>query len=110
LVPTSRSGGCVFPGSLLADGANFDLDGPALLLHVTRGRQTLAIGEVPNLQNGDRLWIQPAFPEGQAVRYLMIVSFLRGATNPPPEDWFVKAETWSQPRWRRQGQVVRCFI
>jgi hypothetical protein len=79
-----------------ADGANFDLDGPTLRLKVTRGSQTLGIGEVPNLLTGDKLWIQPAFPGGQAARYLLIVSFLRGSTNPPPEDWFTKAETWTK--------------
>ncbi len=85
------------PLSLFADGANFDLDGPALLVRVTRGKQTLDIGEVPNLLSGDKLWIQPAFPAGQAVRYLLIVSFLRGSTNPPPQEWFTKVETWSDP-------------
>jgi hypothetical protein len=84
----------LLPFFLFADGANFDLDGPALHVRVTRGKQTLDIGQVPNLQDGDKLWIQPAFPAGQTVRYLLIVSFLRGATNPPPEEWFTKAETW----------------
>ena len=59
-----------FPLLVFADGANFDLDGPALLLRVTRDKQTLDIGEVPNLLSGDKLWIQPAFPSGQTVRYL----------------------------------------
>jgi hypothetical protein len=84
-----------FSSSLYADSASFDLDGPALRVKVTRGKQTLGIGEVPTLQAGDKLWIQPAFPQDQTVRYLLIVSFLRGATNPPPEDWFTKADTWS---------------
>ena len=79
-----------------AEGANFDLDGPTLRLKVSRGNQTLGIGEVPNLLAGDKIWIQPAFPGGQAARYLLIVSFLRGSTNPPPEDWFTKAETWTK--------------
>lgn len=48
------------PLFLFADGANFDLDGPALRVRVTRGKQTLDIGQVPNLLNGDKLWIQPA--------------------------------------------------
>lgn len=78
-------------------GANFDLDGPSLRVRVTRGKQTLDIGLVPNLLNGDKLWIQPAFPAGQTVHYLLIVSFLRGATNPPPDEWFTKAETWTEP-------------
>ncbi len=85
------------PSLLSADGATFDLDGPALHVRVSRGKQTLDISEVPNLLSGDKLWIQPAFPAGQTVHYLLIVSFLRGATNPPPEDWFTKAETWTTP-------------
>jgi len=87
----------VFPLFLFADGANFDLDGPALRVRVTRGKQTLDIGQVPNLLDGDKLWIEPAFPAGQTVHYLLIVSFLRGATNPPPVEWFTKAETWADP-------------
>jgi hypothetical protein len=94
-----------FPGFLFADGANFDLDGPPLLLRVTRGHQTLDIGEVPSLLSGDKLWIQPDFPAGQTVHYLLIVSFLRGATNPPPEEWFTRAETWSAPV-RAEGVTI----
>lgn len=93
------------PLFLFADGANFDLDGPALRVRVTRGKQTLDIGQVPNLLNGDKLWIQPAFPPGQTVHYLLIVSFLRGATNPPPVEWFMKAETWNDPA-RGKGITV----
>lgn len=82
-----------FPFFLWADGSSFDLDGPGLRLRVTRGKQTLGIGEVPNLLGGDKLWIQPTFPDGQVARYLLIVSFLRGSTNPPPEEWFTKVGT-----------------
>lgn len=85
----------LFPAFLRGDGANFDLDGPGLRVRVTRGKQTLDIAQVPNLQNGDQLWIQPAFPPEQTAHYLLIVSFLRGSTNPPPEEWFTKAETWT---------------
>jgi hypothetical protein len=27
----------------------------------------------------------------------MIVAFLRGATNPPPDSWFTRVETWNRP-------------
>jgi len=94
-----------FPFLLLADGANFDLDGPALNVRVTRGRQTLAVGQVPDLLGGDKLWIQPAFPSSQTARYLLIVSFLRGATNPPSEEWFTKADTWTDSV-RKKGVTV----
>jgi hypothetical protein len=76
-------------------GANFDLDGPSLYVQVTRGDKTLEISQVPNLLGGDKLWIQPAFPEGQSAKYLLIVCFLRGSTNPPPDEWFYKLETWN---------------
>ena len=80
-----------------ADTAAFDLTGPKVEVRVQRGGTTLPIAEVPNLQAGDRLWIHPDLPESQSVRYLMIVAFLRGATNPPPDSWFTRVETWSRP-------------
>ena len=80
-----------------ADNAAFDLIGPKFQLHVQRSGVTIPIAEVPNLQPGDRLWIHPDLPDSQTVRYLMVVVFLRGATNPPPESWFTRAETWSKP-------------
>jgi hypothetical protein len=79
-----------------ADAAAFDLAGPKVDLHVERGGKTLPASEVPNLQGGDRLWIHPDLPESQSVRYEMIVVFLRGATNPPPENWFTRVETWDK--------------
>jgi hypothetical protein len=80
-----------------ADNASFDLIGPKFQVHVQRSGVTIPIAEVPNLQPGDRLWIHPDLPDSQAVRYLMVVVFLRGATNPPPESWFTRAETWAKP-------------
>lgn len=62
-----------------------------------RGGQTRPIAEVPNLQSGDRLWIHPDLPDSQSVHYLIVVAFLRGATNPPPDEWFTHAETWNKP-------------
>jgi hypothetical protein len=35
----------------------------------------------------------------------MIVAFLRGSTNPPPEKWFTQAETWNK-KVRQEGIVV----
>jgi hypothetical protein len=75
---------------------SFDLAGPKVDVHVKRGDLTLPIGQVPNLQAGDRLWIHPDFPESQSAHYILIVAFLRGATNPPPNDWFTKVETWNK--------------
>jgi hypothetical protein len=92
-------------GSALADQAAFDLIGPRLEVRVTRAGKTLPIAQVPNLQPGDRIWVHPDFPDHQSVHYLLIVTFLRGSTNPPPSDWFVKAEGWSK-QIREEGMVV----
>jgi hypothetical protein len=45
-----------------ADGAAYDLAGPAIEVKVTRAGKTLPIAEVPNLQAGDRLWLHPEVP------------------------------------------------
>ena len=74
-------------------------------MNVTRAGKTLPISEVPNLQSGDRLWIHPAFPDKESVHYLLVVAFLQGATNPPPDKWFTKAETWTS-LVRAEGMVV----
>ncbi len=83
----------------------FDLVGPKVDVHVKRGEVTLPIGQVPNLLPGDRLWIHPDFPESQSERYVLIVAFLRGATNPPPTDWFTRVDTWSKHA-REEGVFV----
>lgn len=80
-----------------ADGAAFDLIGPKVEVRVQRAGTTLPIAEVPNLQAGDRLWVHADLPDSQSVRYLMVIVFLRGATNPPPDSWFTRVETWSKP-------------
>lgn len=79
-----------------ADPAPFDLAGPKLEVKVTRAGKTLPISEVPNLAVGDRVWIKADLPEGQAAHYLMVAAFLRGSTNPPPENWFFRQETWNR--------------
>src|SRR5580692_11369094 len=93
------------PALARADGNNFDLLGPRIEMKVTRGGKALPISDVANLQPGDRLWLHPDFPDDQSARYLLIIAFLRGATNPPPENWFTKAETWTKPV-REEGIVV----
>lgn len=79
-----------------ADPAPFDLAGPRLAVTVTRGQMTLPITQVPNLAPGDKLWIQADFPADQSAHYLMVAAFLRGATNPPPQNWFYPCETWTR--------------
>jgi len=87
----------LLPAAVLAgDAAAFDLVGPRVEVRVTRDGTTLPIAEVPNLREGDRVWIHPALPDDQKARYVMVVAFLRGATNPPPENWFLRADTWER--------------
>ncbi len=88
-----------------ADAAAFDLPGPRVDVRVARGNKELSVADVPNLQMGDRLWVHPAFPQNQSAHYLLIVAFLRGTTNPPPENWFTKIECWNK-RVRDEGTVV----
>ncbi len=76
--------------------ARFDLAGPKLQIRVTRGGKVLPIASVPNLQPGDKLWLYPDLPPTQSVHYLLVAVFLRGTTNPPPDTWFFKIETWNK--------------
>ncbi len=82
--------------ALYADGARFDLTGPQVDIHVTRGDKTLPISQVPNLQPGDKLWLHANLPPTQSVHYLLVAAFLRGTTNPPPDDWFFNIPTWNK--------------
>lgn len=88
-----------------ADTAAFDLSGPRIEMRVTRAGATLPIAEVSNLQAGDRIWIQTDLPKDESVHYLLVVGFLQGPTNPPPEKWFTEAETWDK-HFREEGIVV----
>jgi hypothetical protein len=101
-----------------ADNARFDLTGPKVDVKVTRGGQTLPIAEVPNLQPGDKLWVKADLPTTQANHLLLIVAFLRGTTNQPPDDWFTEIDTWKKetaeaprlrclPRRSRQSCLLR---
>ncbi len=78
-----------------ADNA-FDLSGPRIDIKVTRAGKTLPIAQVPNLQAGDRIWVRSQMPASQSVHYLLVAAFLRGSTNPPPDHWFMRAETWNK--------------
>lgn len=79
-----------------ADPAPFDLAGPTLEVRVTRGGTTLPVAEVPNLASGDRLWVKADLPDSQSARYLLVLAFLRGSTNPPPTSWFHRCDTWTR--------------
>jgi hypothetical protein len=91
--------------TLHADPARFDLVGPKVDVHVTRSGHTLPIAQVPNLQPEDKLWLHPDLPATQSVHYLLIVAFLRGSTNPPPENWFTEIQTWNK-KVRAEGVTV----
>jgi hypothetical protein len=76
--------------------APFDLAGPDLQVTVGRAHETLPIAAVPNLAVGDGLWVRADLPATQSEHYLLVIGFLRGATNPPPRDWFHACETWKR--------------
>jgi hypothetical protein len=80
--------------SALSAKAPFDLAGPTLQVSVTRGAVTLPIARAPDLAPGDAVNLKAEFPPGQAARYILVVAFLRGATNPPPKAWFFALKTW----------------
>lgn len=88
-----------------ADNARFDLVGPKINVRVTRGGTTLPIAEVPNLRSGDKLWVKADLPASQKNHLLLIVAFLRGTTNEPPDDWFTEIDTWDKKR-TREGTTI----
>jgi hypothetical protein len=94
----------VFSG-LLANAQAFDLVGPKVDVHVKRGPVTLPIGQVPNLLPGDRLWVHPDLPKSQSEHFVLVIAFLRGATNPPPPEWFTRVDAWSR-KVREEGVFV----
>ncbi|WP_294324459.1 hypothetical protein [uncultured Sphingomonas sp.] len=84
----------LFAGPALAQQNGFDLDGPEVAVSVTRGGVELPVAAVPALRGGDTLTARALLPADQSARYLLVVAFLRGATNPPPKNWFFSVETW----------------
>jgi len=87
-----------------ADPAAFDLAGPSLEAEVTHGTATLPIAQVPNLSAGDRVWLKADFADQYSVHYLMVAAFLRGSTDPPPAEWFLRCDTW-RGKCRKDGMV-----
>ena len=77
-------------------GGRFDLTGPKIDVHVQRGDKSLPIAMVPNLQAGDKLTIHADLPTTQSVKLIMVIAFLRGSTNPPPDNWFTRVNTWDK--------------
>jgi hypothetical protein len=95
----------IFPRFVLADNPAFDLVGPKVDLRVKRGDVTLPISQTPNLLPGDRLWVHADLPETQLNHFVLVVAFLRGVTNQPPNDWFTRVETWN-PKVRIEGVFI----
>jgi hypothetical protein len=91
---------CILAASITtaihADNARFDLAGPKVDVRVTRGGATLPIAEVPNLQVGDKIWVKADLPPTQSNHLLLIIAFLRGTTNEPPDNWFTAVDTWDK--------------
>jgi hypothetical protein len=88
-----------------AGPAPFDLTGPTLNVTVTRGSTTLPIAQAPHLASGDKLSIKADFSATQSEHYLMVVAFLRSATDPPPKNWFSSCATW-KPDCADKGLTV----
>lgn len=96
---------CIVPPSAPAQVGRFDLMGPKIDVHVTRGDRSLPIASVPNLQPGDKLQVHADLPATQSVKLLLVVAFLRGTTNPPPDKWFTRIETWDK-HVRNEGVTI----
>lgn len=96
LLPALILAGLSGANSASADPASFDLAGPTLRVTVTHKGVSLPIAQVPQLAPGDRIDVRAELPDDQAAHYLLVAAFLRGSTNPPPDKWFYKAETWKK--------------
>ena len=81
-----------------ADPAPFDLAGPNMAVSVTRQGVTLPIASVPQLSTGDKVRVQVILPATETAHYLLVAAFLRDSTNPPPDGWFFRSETWKAAR------------
>jgi hypothetical protein len=96
---------CSAAPAVFGDAHTFDLVGPRIDMTVDRNGKTLSISNVTELLPGDRLWLHVELPDDQSVHYLLILAFLQGPTNPPPETWFTRLETWTK-QMREEGTVV----
>jgi hypothetical protein len=94
------------PAVCAADAARFDLIGPKIDVRITRGNTTLPIAEVPSLQAGDKIWIKADLPNTQSNHLLIVVAFLRGTTNLPPDNWFTEIDTWDKKTIEGTSVVV----
>ncbi len=88
------------------DAARFDLAGPKIEVRVTRGNSTLPLSQVPNLQPGDKIWVKADLPPSQSNHLLLIVAFLRGTTNEPPDNWFTEIDTWDKKKTAEGTTII----
>ena len=51
---------------------------------------------MPNLLVGDKIWVKADLPQTQSNHLILIVAFLRGTTNEPPDNWFTEIDTWEK--------------
>lgn len=109
IVPTVLAMVCVVRSiSAQADPAPFDLSGPDLKIAVTRHGVTLPISAVPQLAAGDKVTIEALLPSDETAQYLLVATSLRDPTNPPPDRWFARSETWK--RAGRGGGPIQLTI
>src|SRR5262249_29894902 len=54
---------------------------------------------------GDKVSLKADLPAGESAHYLLVAAFLRGATNPPPTEWFFACETWTR-RCAKDGLML----
>lgn len=113
MVPFARLGAlttltclCLSSHLFASDTARFDLSGPKLDVRVTRQGKSLPVAAVPNLLEGDHLWLHADLPETQSIKYLLVAVFLRGTTNPPPDNWIVKIQTWDKKIKAEGSEVI----
>ena len=97
---------CLALPAFAAETARFDLSGPKVDIRVTRAGKSLPIAAVPNLLEADHLWLHADLPETQSVKYLLVAVFLRGTTNPPPDNWIVKIDTWDKKIKAEGAEIV----
>ena len=88
--------GILLAGPVWADPAPFDLVGPKLQVSVTRHGVTLPIASVPQMSAGDKVTVEAVLPASETAHYMLVAGFLRDPTNPPPDAWFAKSETWKR--------------
>ncbi|QVM86149.1 hypothetical protein HT578_09845 [Novosphingobium decolorationis] len=78
-------------------GSGFELRGPELVMEVTRGDTTLPAAQVPSLLAGDKVSLhlpKSEDPDDKLRDFLFVAAFLRGAVNPPPDDWIATGQGW----------------